>query len=190
MVHISDFLIMVCEHSGTCYLCQDHSQNSVRGGQEWKLVSFSFRPVNIIFTKAKLPEGADQGEVWHTGFIMGAETAFSFLFFLLVLFYYLLFPTNKISLAVGEQQTNGPQLGPSWPSHLKGRCVDFQGGAHVLPQPGGIGNIISLCSACFLGREWHGHRPLKAPRPQYSLKFPLEAELLGPLFPFLIKAVE
>lgn len=48
--------------------------------------------------------GIDQGEVWHTGFINEAETAFSFLFFLLLaLFYSPLSPVNKISLAVGEQ---------------------------------------------------------------------------------------
>lgn len=65
-------------------------------------------------------------------------------------------------------------------------------------QPGSTGNTTSVCPACFLGVGVDLHQPFlvawahpsKALRPQYSLKFPLEAELSGLLFPFLIKAVE
>lgn len=38
---------------------------------------------NPIFIKGQSCQKEDQGEVWHTGFTNGADTAFSFLFFLL-----------------------------------------------------------------------------------------------------------
>lgn len=77
--------------------------------------------------------------------------------------------------------------------------MGFRGRAGVPPnlRAQGIASVCSrLVSSSGSGVDVHQPfllawtHPSKAPRPQYSLKFLLEAELSGPLFPFLIKAVK
>lgn len=197
--------------------CQDHYQNSSRGvvrSKRWflfhlnqKISSLRIQANHLNFAlqnfpsafqylqKAKLPEREDQGEVWHTGFINEAETAFSFLFFLLLaLFYSPLSPVNKISLAVGEQHkqmdlSKGQANLATW----KGAVWASSAGRGCRPELGAQG-ILWAC-AQLVSQSRSGHAPAwarssKASRPQCSLKFPFEAEQSGPLFLFLIKAVE
>lgn len=157
---------------------------------------------NPVFTKGQSCQKEDQGEVWHTGFTNGAETAFSFLFFLLWPYLTLHSPQPikfLWKLVSNINKWTSARARPPWP--LKRQLYEHRAGrTHVPSQLGNTGNTTSMgCASLFPGRDMTLHQPSSVAWAHPSQvqshtavsSFPRKlSSQSGLLFLFLSKAVE
>lgn len=141
---------------------------------------------NLVFTKGQSCQKEDQGELWHTGFTNGAETAFSFLFFLLRPYLTLHSPQPikfLWKLVSNINKWTSARARPTWP--LKRQLYKCRAGCVCHPNLGT--QEILLACAQLVSRGRHGAAPalscgvgtsITGSRPHCSLQFPLGAEQL------------